>query len=390
VTAPSDAPRVCFVAAIPLSLTAFMAPHVRRLAEECQVMLVASGKPPATSSLGGSQVRFETVSIHRAIAPWHDVQALIRLILLFRRCRVDVVQSITPKAGLLAMVGARLAGVPIRIHWFTGQVWATRRGPSRWLLKALDRILANSATHLLADSESQRAFLVSERIVPTGRVVVIGRGSVSGVDTMRFRPDVDRRARVRAQFRVRDDEIVALYLGRLTRDKGLAELAEAWAQAAGACPGLHLALVGPDEGGTLAAITPRLAPFSSRWHIIDQTDEPEAYMAAADMLVLPSHREGFGTTVIEAAACAVPTIGTRIYGLQDAIADGISGLLVNKGDVPALAAAIARLSGDHELRLAMGRAARERAQADFRQEEVVSGYLQFCTPLLEMARAMRT
>ncbi len=384
-----DAPKICFIAAVPLSLTAFMAPHVGKLSRFCTIVLVASDEPVALAGLSGANVTFEPLTIRRAISPWHDLKALVGLFRTFRRHRFHGIQSITPKAGLLAMIAGRLVGVPVRIHWFTGQVWATRRGASRLLLKTLDRILAKCATHLLADSESQRAFLIAEGIVKPGDVSVLGSGSVCGVDTDRFRPDCDARARVRADLGIGGHAVVALFLGRLHRDKGVLELALAFAQVARQCPDLHLLFVGPDEGRARDAIVPVLRDVSSRTHFVEQTDAPESYMAAADMLVLPSHREGFGTTVIEAAACGLPAIGTRIYGLTDAIADGISGLLVSVGDVPALAAAIGRVATDDDLRRTMGRKARERVQREFQQADVAAAFVEFYAPLLGLSRTQR-
>ena len=112
---------------------------------------------------------------------------------------------------------------------------------------------------------------------------------------------------------------MALFVGRLGSEKGVPELARAFAVAAHACPNLHLALVGPDEEGLEADLRRDTREMQDRVHVCGATREPEAFMAAADFLVLPSHREGFGSVVIEAAACGLPAVATRIYGLSDAV-----------------------------------------------------------------------
>lgn len=379
-------PEICLVATVPYSLAVFMTPHIRTLAEKYRVTLVANAAGGAgVAALGTSvsfralpaSVRFQHLDISRGVSGFADVRALIGLYRLFRRHRYAVVQSITPKAGLLSMLAARWAGVPVRIHWFTGQVWATRSGWSRWMLRSMDRLLVKCATHVLADSPSQRDFLAREGVAPAARVVVLGQGSVCGVDTARFRPSADARARIRGALGIPSAEVAALFLGRLNRDKGLPELVEAYTVAARHCRDLHLVIVGADEQGARAAMQRPLADVVSRVHFVDYTDEPEAYMAAADIFVLPSRREGFGSSVIEAAACEVPAIGSSIYGLVDAIADGESGILVPTGDAAALADALIRLATDRPTRLSMGQAARRRVERYFKESQLTAALMDF-------------
>jgi glycosyltransferase involved in cell wall biosynthesis len=359
-----------------------MAPHVRTMRREYGVTLVASGRSALLEDLLDSAVSFHQVTIPRGISPVADIRALYGLYALFCGTRFEVVHSITPKGGLLAMIAARLAGVPFRIHWFTGQVWATKRGVSRWMLKIMDRLLVACATHLLADSPSQAAFLAREGVVASGQVTVLGGGSVCGVDTQRFRPNPPARSAVRAGLAISDEAVVALYLGRLAPDKGVLELASAFSVAARACPELHLLVVGPDEGGMRSRMDPALAPVLNRVRFVEYTAEPHAYMAAADIFLLPSHREGFGSSVIEAAACEVPAIGTRIYGLCDALVEGETGLLVPPGDADALSAALVRLACDGELRRRMGRTGRERVHCCFLQERLTADLMAFYQGML--------
>jgi glycosyltransferase involved in cell wall biosynthesis len=214
--------------------------------------------------------------------------------------------------------------------------------------------------------------------VRTERVTVLGNGSVCGVDVQRFQPNPLARAKVRNALKIADSAVVALYLGRLNRDKGIPELSTAFGAAAArsACE-LHLLLVGPDEQEMRSHVLAKLADWPGRIHFIDYTDEPETYMASADFFVLPSHREGFGSTIIEAAACGLAAIATRIYGLTDAVVDGKTGVLVKDHDSDALTAAMLSLADDRSLRLALGTHAMERVHAQFRQEQLVSALREF-------------
>jgi glycosyltransferase involved in cell wall biosynthesis len=321
------------------------------------------------------------IRIERGIVPLADLAALARLLRVLRRERYDLVHSVTPKAGLLAMLAARAARVPVRIHTFTGQVWATRRGLARAALKGFDRLIAACATHVLADSASQREFLLAEGVVRAERIAVLAQGSISGVDGERFRPDPAARETVRAQAGIPPEAVLFLYLGRLTRDKGLLDLARAF----GSVQDGWLMLVGPDEEGLAGEIRDACGGSAARLRFAPYTDRPEVFMAAADVFVLPSYREGFGSAVIESAAAGIPAIGTRIYGVTDAIVDGVTGFLVPPRDPAALAARMRQLASDAQLRLRLGAAARERALRDFSMAEVTRATLAYYAERLKEA-----
>ena len=369
--------RVCIVATIPMALKVFMAPHIRALGETYDITLVANGRAEDMNSLLSDNVRFFPVRIERKISPLKDLATLYDLWRLFRREQFDCVHSLMPKSGLLAMLAAKFAGVPLRIHTFTGQVWATRRGPARFLLRSLDQLLTACATHLLADSHSQRNFLLAEGVTRPYKISVLAQGSVCGVDSARFIPNPARREVMRIKHGIPMNATVALYLGRLNRDKGIPELATAFAMASVQCKDLHLLVVGPDEENLQELIISAAGDATQRLHFAGFSPEPEACMAAADFFVLPSHREGFGSAIIEAAACGIPSIGSRIYGLTDAIIDGQTGLLVPVGNADALAGAMVRLTGDTDLRLRLGKQALSRVVRDFQTKlltDALTGY----------------
>ncbi|TLS69048.1 glycosyltransferase family 4 protein [Mariprofundus erugo] len=369
--------RVCIVVASEMTIRAFLIEQIRALSECCDVTVVVKTNDSSFLSPYGIDVDVVPVAIERNIHPWRDLTALWQLFSLFRKRKFDLVHSVTPKAGLLAMLAARLAGVRYRIHTFTGQVWATRRGFSRLLLKSMDRLLAASASHLLADSHSQRRFLLAQGVTRADKLAVLAEGSISGVDSERFRPDSSIRAEKRRELGLADEAVVLLFLGRLNRDKGILDLSSAFAGVAPSLPELHLLLVGPDEGGMKASVLSMQGEYAGRVHCIDYTDQPEAFFAMADIFCLPSYREGFGSVIIEAAACGLPAIGSRIYGISDAIAEGRTGLLFEAGDHAGLAAAITRLTTDADLRRQMGATALLRARSDFSTSRLVQAWLDY-------------
>ena len=375
-------PRICIVVATPLTLKAFMLGHLEALAGIGEVTTVANFVPEDESFPWPEKISRTAIPIARPIALWADLLALLALFRFFRMSRFDLVHSITPKAGLLAMLAAWLAGVPLRLHMFTGQVWVTRTGFMRFLLKNADRLIARLATHVLTDSASQREFLIAQGIVGKTTSVVLAHGSSCGVDTARFRPDADARARIRRKHGIPPDAVVFLYLGRINRDKGLLDLAHAFAMIGAGHADTHLLLVGPDEGNLRAELTAVASDCAGRMHGTGLTDQPQEYFAAADVCCLPSYREGFPTTILEAAATGLPAIGSRIYGITDAIVEGETGLLFAAGDVKQLAHSMGTLASDRGLRQRMGEKARDRAVRDFSATVVTTALLEYYEKLL--------
>lgn len=367
--------RLCFITTVPMAVSAFLRLHIEHLANDYDVFVISNyGAEPVPQD---ERVTYFSVPLAREISPLVDLKTLFQLVRLFRRHRFDAVHSVTPKAGLLGMLAARIAGVPVRVHWFTGQVWATRAGVGRFVLKSADRLIAATSSHLLADSPSQRDFLLAEGVCRAGAVEVIGDGSICGVDGERFRPDPQARERVRVEHGIPLDAPLVLFLGRLNTDKGLREMADAMLALDERFPSLYWLVVGPDENGMVEHIRSVAGRLGKRLHFQGFTRAPEAYMAAADIFCLPSYREGFGSSVLEAAAAGVPSVASRIYGLTDAVEDGVTGLLVPPSRVPELVDALQRLLDDGALRVAMAEAARARALQRFSRERVVEGLSAF-------------
>ncbi|OIO67090.1 MAG: hypothetical protein AUJ57_11860 [Zetaproteobacteria bacterium CG1_02_53_45] len=360
-----------------MTVKAFLEQQIIALSERFDVTLVLNTQQADFAVQNGLPVKVIPLAIERAINPVADIWALYRLAGLFRKHQFDLVHSVTPKAGLLAMLAGKIAGVRFRIHTFTGQVWATRHGFSRFLLKSMDRLLAASATHLLTDSFSQRQFLIEQGICMAEKLSVLADGSISGVDVNKFKPDDVARRTIRKQLGISDDKVLLLFLGRMNRDKGVLDLAAAFGNVAPALGQLELLLVGPDEGDLKSSIKRATGEFSDRLHFIDYTDKPESYFAAADLFCLPSYREGFGSVIIEAAACAVPAIGSRIYGISDAIKEPETGLMFPPGDVSALGQALVQVVSNPESMRVMGDNALVRARNDFSVKRLVQAWLDY-------------
>lgn len=369
-------PSICFVLTSPFVLNAFLLDHLRALADDYRITVCINTDESPVSPRLDPRIELMAFPIQRKVHPGKDFQSLAWLIRLFRRKRFDAVHSITPKGGLLGMLAAYMCGVPMRTHIFTGQVWATCKGFKRHVLKAMDRLLAICATDLMADSQSQARFLEQEGICRPGRIHVCGSGSVNGVDLLRFSNEPGRREKVRAELALPPEATVFLFLGRLNLEKGVLDLAEAFAQLAMRHASVFLVLVGPDEGGLAKEIVGRLGGNSGQLRLVGLTTFPESYIDAADVLCLPSYREGFGSVVIEAAAMGVPAVASCIYGLTDAVVDGVTGILCPPGDPRALSAAMEKMLNE-SARQRLGVQARRRAHGEFSIERLTAFWRAF-------------
>lgn len=375
-------PKVCFVVSSPMTVVAFLSAHLRECSKYFDVYVVANSINKLFLDDLNLDITFHYVKIERKINPVSDLFALFNLIRFFKKESFDIVQSITPKAGLLAMFAAVVSRVPIRIHIFTGQIWATKKGFWRFVLKSMDLMTARSATNILVDSSSQKTFLLKENVIISNKAEVLGNGSISGVDLKKFRPNQIIKENIRKEYKIPHEDLVLLYLGRLNRDKGIIDLVKAFIQLSKNNSQIWLMLVGPDEENIEFEIQKINIFNPARIVRAGFTNNPEQFLASADIFCLPSYREGFGTSVIEAAACGVPSVASRIYGLTDAVEDGVTGLLHPPGDVEHIAAAINILVMDKMLRHKMGRDARSRIESKFTQEVSTQALVMFYKKLL--------
>ena len=373
----SNKPTVLFVATTPFAVNAFLRLHMLKLAEFFHVVLCVNRHLyPLSPDIPGC-VEVHHVPFVRKIALLDDLKSALHLLALIRRIRPQVIHSITPKAGLLAMVAGYVASVQHRWHTFTGQVWATKHGPLRLILKNLDRVTVLFATKIFADSLSQTRFLSSESVIPLEQITVLGAGSIAGVDINRFQSNPTSRRTLRHSLGTSAETFVFLFVGRLVRDKGVFDLVKAFNNLSCTKSDFELWLVGPDEEAhspTLIALT---SVPSRPIRYLGATSTPEIFMSAADVLVLPSYREGFGSVIIEAAACGIPSIAYAVDGVVDAVSDGTTGLLVRAGDIDALASAMETLANDSELLHSLGVRARERAVRTFSSDEITDAWIQY-------------
>ncbi len=367
--------KICRIATIPFSLIHNLGGQIDAIVTAGHALDLVCSRGPGFEALERLPgVTVHAVEMARMISPIADLSALIRLWRLYRRGNFDIVHSTTPKAGLLSALAGIFAGVPLRLHTFTGQPWATLSGPVRWLARMSDWLITHLNTQCYADSASQRDFLMAEGLCRAGQVKVLGAGSIAGVDVDKIKRAARRYPAVetKAALSIPENAAVIAFIGRVTRDKGIVELVTAFDRVLHLCPDCYLLVVGPlePERDALPAEILQTLRDHPRIRCTGYQPAPEKYLAAADLLCLPSYREGFGNVVIEAAALGVPTVGTSIVGLRDAVVDGETGILVPPQNAAALADALIGLLSDAGKKEQMGRAAEIRTMDLFSASRV--------------------
>ena len=359
----------------PFTANAFLLQHLKALSLRYQVSLCLNQSLyPLLPEFESSGVRIINVPIERKLSPFSDLKALKSLLVIFKREKFVSVHTFTPKAGLLGMLAAYLCAVPNRLHTFTGQVWVNEYGLKRWFYKNMDRAIVFFSTQVFCDSASQGKFLQMEGVVKNNAISVIGGASISGVNLARFHPQADQKFDIHLSNLDSQDHFNFLFVGRIVRDKGIYDLIEAFMRVSQENSQARLWIVGPDEEGLRAQIEYKFPKLNGvLW--VGSSTTPEVFMAKADVLVLPSYREGFGTVIIEAAACKTPAIAYRIDGVIDAIEDGHSGVLVNKGDSKALELAMKSIMLNPNRVSQMGEYAYQRVERSFCAKKITNSWL---------------
>lgn len=314
------------------------------------------------------------VPMERKMAPLRDLASLWRLWRAMRALRPVVSNVGTPKAGLLGGIAAWLNRVPCRFYTLHGLRFETASGLKRRILIYAERLACRFAHRVVCVSHSVREKAIAFGLTNRERTLVLGSGSCNGVDASRFAPNpklIQRAAALRRQLGIPERAPVILFVGRLTRDKGIPELMEAFLQLDKQFPEVRLLLAGcfEKEDPLPADIRRRLARHP---HIIfaGPVQDTPSFYAAADIVVLPSHREGLPTVVLEAQAAGRPVVGAQATGIVDVVTDGETGLLFPVGDVAALTRALARLVTDKDLAGKLERAGQEQVNREFQQVRI--------------------
>lgn len=344
--------KICFIVSTPYTAKAFLETHFEVFSQFYDVYLVANLDDSEIRDYTNVHLReIKHIPIHRKINVVQDITALFLLTKYLKKNKFDAINTFTPKAGLIGITSGTIAGIKNRIHFFTGQVWHTKTGLFKKFLMLLDKIVVALSTNVLVDGKPQQEFLIENNIITASNSTVLGRGTISGIDPDKFCPKPIIRKELRSSLNYKDDDVVFMFLGRLNIDKGILDLAKAFKRLLANYPSAKLLLVGPDEENMI----PRLNEIlDGNYSFYGSTNKPEDLMQVSDVFCLPSHREAFGLSVIEASACGKPILCSDTYGLKDTIIDGKTGLRHLVHNVNSIFDKMEVLILDKDLRISLG------------------------------------
>lgn len=354
------------MAAAPISLDILLRGQLRFLNNYYEVVGVASPDQDIHKKISEREgIRMVALKIERKISLINDLKSLVNLYILFRKEKPYAVHSLTPKAGLLSMIAARAAKVPVRVHTFTGLIFPWKKGFIKKILKNMDRLTCLAATNIIPEGQGIRKDLMTNRI--TKKLSdVLGNGNINGIDLEYFKPVPKISYNTVTRF---------IFVGRIVHDKGINELKEAFERLDNA----ELVLVGPFEHelDPLNDDCQQWIKGDNRVISVGFKDDIRPYLAQADVFVFPSHREGFPNTPLQAGAMEIPTIASNICGCNEIIIDGVTGLLVEPHNADQLYEAMKFLADNPVLRREMGMKARIHIAEKFSQQDVWNELLQY-------------
>lgn len=331
--------KVIRTATIAASLNTLLKGQLQFLNKDFDIVAVSGNDSFLQDVANREEVRVFSIPMQRKISLFQDVESLFRLYFFLKKEQPHIVHSITPKAGLLSMIAAKLAGVPLRIHTFTGLIFPSRKGFLKQVLILMDKLLCYCATHVYPEGQGVKNDLVKYRIT-NKPLKIIASGSIKGIDVNYFNPDlfdVDQKINIRKSLGIQESDFVFLFVGRLVFEKGIEELVTAFNNINQKESAVKLVLVGPreEELSPLSERTKSILESNKNIMEVGSKKDIRPFLAMANTFVFPSHREGFPNVLIESGAMNLYCIATNVNGANEIITKD-SGIIIEVKDVVSL------------------------------------------------------
>ena len=304
---------------------------------------------------------------------------------VFNKYKFDIVQYTTPNASMYASIAGFFAKIPHRIYRQWGMVYIGFNGIKRAVFKVIEKFICSSSTMILPDSFGNLDFCRRNHFYSANKSAVIFNGSAAGIDFTKF--DISKksewRKEIRNEYNIDENDFVFGFVGRINRDKGVNELLASFKKLKNNSVNSKLFVVGlADREEEIDPTLLNWAKNSKDIFFTGVTENTEKYYAAFDVFVLPSYREGFGSTIIEAESMGIPVITTNIPGPSEAIIDKKTGILVEPKNTDELFNAFELLYQNHNLCIQYGNDGLQYVQEKFERKKLFDKNLEFVNKLL--------
>ena len=369
------------ITTIPLSIDKLLKGQLGFMNDFYEVTAISSENEYLQRCAKSENVNFYHLEMTRKITPLKDFVALIKLYLFLKKESPKIVHSHTPKAGLLTMLAAKMAGVPIRLHTVGGMPLMESRGLKRKVLEKVEKLTYACATAVYPNSEGLYNFIIDNKFASSNKLKVIANGSTNGINTSFFSVDKIDNAKIlslKSELNIKETDFVFVFVGRIVADKGINELVVAFKKIVSTNPNLKLLLVGAEEHDIdpLNAETKNTINAHKNIISVGFQDDVRAYLSISNVLVLPTYREGFPNVVMQAGAMGLPSIVTDINGCNEIIKDGKNGIIIPVKNVVAIEEALLKLKNDKQYFTVLKENAREMITSRFEQHLVWNAILE--------------
>ena len=347
------------ITTVPLSLKVLLKGQLRFMASNgFDVKGVSSEGEELREVHENEGIAVEAITMSRKITPFQDLKSLWEMWNFLRKEKPQIVHTHTPKAGIIGMLAARLAGVPHRLHTVAGLPLMEATGTKRKILNFVEKLTYSSATRVYPNSKGLYDFILQNNFTQSNKLKIIANGSSNGIDTTFFSPDQVtelERVTLREKLNIQPDDFVFVFVGRIVSDKGINELIKAFSQLQAVennePAGIKLLLVGGLENDLDPLNPETLAEINQNKDIISVgfQQDVRSFFAIADALIFPSYREGFPNVVMQAGAMGLPSIVSDINGCNEIIIEGENGLISPSKNVEKLKEKMLTLAKDKNL-----------------------------------------
>lgn len=341
-----------------------------------EVIIISSDESELRTVADGFGVNYICIPFYRGMNPLKDLKAIALLAKELKQAKPDMVVGATPKAAMVSMIAARSVRVPIRIYHIYGLTYETAHGLMLRILKTIETITGNCATHIVPIGNSVKESTLKNKLYPSRKFIQIGQLTVGGVDPKRFDPDKlkEDRKLLRDQLGITDEDFVIGYVARFTYDKGFCDLIDIWNRIQ-QDDSLHLLIAGEmDERAPMDKTMLEEFFKHPRVHNMGNVADIERIFSAMDTFLFPSYREGFGNVNIEASSMRIPVISYDVTGCKDAVTNEVSGYTVPFKDYDTVISKIHQLHHNPSLRFQLGNNGRQIVLNNFTCEIVASNF----------------